>query len=160
MHALRAYSITETAKAREAAVEAETRRLAEEEARRLAEEEARRLAEEEARRLAEEEARRRSRRKPEDHGSSQRLPTIRSETATLLPVLPPSRTVYGDPLLWPLLYQGNRDQIKDPRQIYVGQILNIPRGLMASDLEAARQKAREAGIFELPGNGEKPSPPR
>jgi nucleoid-associated protein YgaU len=37
--------------------------------------------------------------------------------------------VYGDPLLWPLLYQANRDQIKDPRKIYAGQTLSIPRNI-------------------------------
>ncbi|NJC87854.1 MAG: LysM peptidoglycan-binding domain-containing protein [Desulfuromonas sp.] len=68
--------------------------------------------------------------------------------------------VYGDPMLWPLLYQANRDQIKDPQYIYVGQTLKIPRGLLASDFEAARQKAREAGLFGLPQNGAKPAPPR
>ncbi|MHB8709018.1 MAG: LysM peptidoglycan-binding domain-containing protein, partial [Desulfuromonadales bacterium] len=68
--------------------------------------------------------------------------------------------VYGDPLLWPLLYQANRDQIKDPRQIYVGQILKIPRGLLASDFEAARLKAREAELFGILPNGPKPSPPQ
>ena len=69
--------------------------------------------------------------------------------------------VYGDPLLWPLLYQANRDQIKDPAHIYVGQVLKIPRGLLASDLEAARQKAREAGLFGIAsGNGDKLPPPR
>jgi nucleoid-associated protein YgaU len=59
--------------------------------------------------------------------------------------------VYGDGLLWPLLYQANRDQIKDPRQIFPGQVLNIRRDMTEKDLEEARQKARESDIFPLTG---------
>ena len=55
--------------------------------------------------------------------------------------------VYADPLLWPLLYQANRDQIKDPRQIYPGQTLKIPRDLTAAEKEEARGKARTSDIF-------------
>ena len=157
-HALRAYGSTELAKAREA-VEAENLRLAElaagfgaaEEARRKAEEEARRKAAEEARRKAEEEAR-----KALEARSFTSYRVGSGESLASIAALP---NVYGDPLLWPLLYQANRDQIKDPSQIYVGQILTIPRGLMASDLELARQKAREAGLFGLAPNGAKPAPP-
>jgi nucleoid-associated protein YgaU len=149
-HALRAYSSTEIAKAREAA-EAQARRKAEEEARLKAEEEARLKAEEEARLKAEEEARKVS--EPRTTFTSYRVGG--GETLASIAALP---GVYGDPLLWPLLYQGNRDQIKDPSQIYAGQILTIPRGLMASDLELARQKARESGLFGLAPNGAKPAP--
>jgi nucleoid-associated protein YgaU len=125
-HALRAYSSTEIAKAREAA-EAQARLKAEEEARKGSE--------------------------PRTTFTSYRVGG--GETLASIAALP---GVYGDPLLWPLLYQGNRDQIKDPSQIYAGQILTIPRGLMASDLELARQKARESGLFGLAPNGAKPAP--
>lgn len=59
--------------------------------------------------------------------------------------------VYADGLLWPLLYQANRDQIKDPRQIFPGQTLSIRRDMTDKDLEDARQKARESDIFPVPG---------
>ena len=59
--------------------------------------------------------------------------------------------VYGEGLLWPLLYQANRDQIKDPRQIFPGQILGIRRDTTEAELEEARQKARESDIFPVPG---------
>lgn len=59
--------------------------------------------------------------------------------------------VYGEGLLWPLLYQANRDQIKDPRQIFPGQILEIRRDMTEEELEEARQKARESDIFPVPG---------
>lgn len=55
--------------------------------------------------------------------------------------------VYGDPLLWPLLYQANRDQIKDPRTIYVGQILYIPRNTSESEREEARIRAKKIDFF-------------
>jgi len=58
--------------------------------------------------------------------------------------------VYHDGLLWPLLYQANRDQIKDPRQIFPGQVLSIRRDMTQEELEDARQKARESDIFPVP----------
>lgn len=57
--------------------------------------------------------------------------------------------VYGDPLLWPLLYQANRDQIRDPRRLYRGQVISIPRGLSPGDLEEVREKARRSDIFPI-----------
>ena len=55
--------------------------------------------------------------------------------------------VYGDRLLWPLLYQANRDQIKDPRQIYAGQTLTIPRNVSEEEREKARNFAKKSDIF-------------
>ncbi|WP_459859885.1 LysM peptidoglycan-binding domain-containing protein [Desulfuromonas carbonis] len=55
--------------------------------------------------------------------------------------------VYDDPLLWPLLYKANRDQIRDPRQIYSGQVLTIPRELSSAELDDARQKAKQSDVF-------------
>lgn len=57
--------------------------------------------------------------------------------------------VYNEGLLWPLLYQANRDQIKDPRQIFPGQSLSIRRDMTEKDLEDARQRARESDIFSV-----------
>lgn len=58
--------------------------------------------------------------------------------------------VYGEGLLWPLLYQANRDQIKDPRQIFPGQTLGIRRDMTSEEQEEARQRARESDIFPVP----------
>lgn len=55
--------------------------------------------------------------------------------------------VYGDPLLWPLVYKANRDQIKDPQQIFPGQILMIPRDKSVEEKEAAREEARNSELF-------------
>ena len=57
--------------------------------------------------------------------------------------------IYADALLWPLIYQANRDQIKDPRQIYPKQTLAIPRQVSEQDRQEARQKARESKIFPV-----------
>lgn len=58
------------------------------------------------------------------------------------------KKVYGDALLWPLIYKANRDQIKDPQQIYPGQRLTIPRDVSEQEMEAARNTARESTIFQ------------
>lgn len=57
--------------------------------------------------------------------------------------------IYADALLWPLIYQANRDQIKDPRQIYPKQSLAIPRQVSDQDRQEARQRARESKIFPV-----------
>jgi len=55
--------------------------------------------------------------------------------------------VYGDGLLWPLIYRANRDQIKTPREIAPGQVLDIPRDKTSADLDAARKEALELNLF-------------
>ena len=57
--------------------------------------------------------------------------------------------VYKEGLLWPLLYQANRDQIKDPRQIFPGQVLSIRRDMTEEEQEEAREKARASDIFPM-----------
>lgn len=145
-HARRAIALTEEAKVR----------LAEEEKARqaaLEEEKARQAAlEEEQRKQAE---RQRQAKKPEpkpvpepkpkiiplanyDVGAGETLWTISAQAQ-----------VYNEGLLWPLLYQANRDQIKDPRQIFPGQTLSIRRDMTEEELEEARNTARESDIFPV-----------
>jgi nucleoid-associated protein YgaU len=57
--------------------------------------------------------------------------------------------IYQDPLLWPLLYRANRDQIKDPRRVYDGQTLTIPRNQNESEIAEAMATARKSDIFPL-----------
>lgn len=58
------------------------------------------------------------------------------------------KEIYGDPYLWPLIYKANRSQIKDPTQIFEGQRLVIPRGVIAKDMDEAIAEAREKGLWQ------------
>ena len=55
--------------------------------------------------------------------------------------------VYKDALLWPLIYKANRDQIKDPKEIFAGQVFVIPRDKNRDEIEDAREEARELNLF-------------
>lgn len=57
------------------------------------------------------------------------------------------REVYNDPLLWPVIYKANRDQIKDPRQVFPGQVLTIPRRLTETVKQTTRKEAKESNTF-------------
>lgn len=83
---------------------------------------------------------------PGERSVKQRLSYTVSE-GELLWTIAKRADVYGDPLLWPLLYQANRDQIKDPRMIYAGQILTIPRNVSEEEREKARNLAKKTDIF-------------
>ncbi|MEA3464861.1 MAG: LysM peptidoglycan-binding domain-containing protein [Thermodesulfobacteriota bacterium] len=54
---------------------------------------------------------------------------------------------YNEGLLWPLIYKANRDQIKDPQQIFPGQSLTIPRNNSDVEKENARETAIKSRIF-------------
>jgi hypothetical protein len=60
--------------------------------------------------------------------------------------------IYQDPLLWPILYQGNRDRLHDPDMIYPRQELAVPRGYSQDEADMARQRARKRGPWRL-GDG-------
>ena len=52
------------------------------------------------------------------------------------------RDIYNDPFLWPILYDANKEKIKNPNKIYPGLKLQIPRaGYKPADIRTARQKA-------------------
>lgn len=60
------------------------------------------------------------------------------------------KNIYHEGLLWPLIYKANRDQIKDPQQIFPGQTLTITRQHSDDEKENARETARNSGIFIQP----------
>lgn len=63
-----------------------------------------------------------------------------------LPQIAAQSDVYNDYKLWPLLYRANRDQISDPKHIWPGQVLRIPRNLGREEITEARRYAQEKPI--------------
>jgi nucleoid-associated protein YgaU len=62
-----------------------------------------------------------------------------------LPSIAARHEIYNDSFMWPLIYKANRDQVKDPRVLYTGQDLKIPREISTEEIIVAR---REAGAQE------------
>lgn len=60
-----------------------------------------------------------------------------------LPQIAALAEVYNDQFLWPILYRANRDQIRDPRHLWPGQVLRIPRNLTRDDVQEARRYAQD-----------------
>jgi hypothetical protein len=63
-----------------------------------------------------------------------------------LPLIASQPEVYGDRNLWPLIYRANRDQIRDPRHIWPGQVLRIPRNNSRDEIGEARRYAQERAL--------------
>ena len=62
-----------------------------------------------------------------------------------LPSIAARHEIYNDSFMWPLIYKANRDQIKDPKVLYAGQDLKVPRDMTTEEIIEAR---REAGAPE------------
>lgn len=60
-----------------------------------------------------------------------------------LPQIAARSDVYGDANMWPLIYRANRDQIRDPKRIWPGQVLRIPRSASREDVAEAQRHAQE-----------------
>lgn len=72
------------------------------------------------------------------------LPSVHTvKRGETLPQIAAQSDVYGDALLWPLIYRANRDQIRDPQRIWPGQVLRIPRNPGRDDIAEARRLAQE-----------------
>ncbi|KAB0669866.1 LysM peptidoglycan-binding domain-containing protein [Oryzomonas sagensis] len=130
------------------------KREAEEEARRQAAERAARAEEERLQReAAQAEARlqERNRLKAAAEAAAARAKAASKEPPVALPstytvrrgeTLPQiaGRTeIYNDVSLWPLIYRANRDQIRDPKRLWPGQVLTIPRHFSHDDAVEARR---------------------
>ena len=62
-----------------------------------------------------------------------------------LPQIAAKPEIYNDMALWPLIYRANRDQIRDPYQLWPGQTLKVPRNFSREEaLEARRQAHRRS----------------
>lgn len=124
----------------------EAARLAEEQKRaeleRAAREAAERLAQEQAQAAeqAQKEAAEQERRKPKPPQKEvQQVSSYTVKRGETLPLIASQPQVYGDRSLWPLIYRANRDQIGDPRHVWPGQVLRIPRNLGRDDIAEARR---------------------
>jgi nucleoid-associated protein YgaU len=56
-----------------------------------------------------------------------------------LPQIAARSEIYNDSSLWPLIYRANRDQIRDPRQLWPGQNLKIPRHFTRDEAQEAKR---------------------
>jgi nucleoid-associated protein YgaU len=55
------------------------------------------------------------------------------------------KDIYNDPFLWPIIYEANKDIIKNPKLLYPGQELGIPReGYVLDEIRSIRKKAGAA----------------
>jgi len=59
------------------------------------------------------------------------------------------KTIYNDAWMWPKIWQGNRDKIKDPDLIYPGQKLSIPS---AGPMTAGEKAAAKSYYSKKMGN--------
>ncbi|HTR82529.1 MAG TPA: hypothetical protein VMM58_12945 [Bacteroidota bacterium] len=50
------------------------------------------------------------------------------------------KSIYGNPFMWPKIWQGNRDQIKDPDIIHKGQRLKIPTAGPLTEVEKKAER--------------------
>jgi len=74
-----------------------------------------------------------------------------------LRVIAGRRKIYNDPYQWPLIYKANRDQIRDPHQIFVGQHLVIPRTITIEEVRDARMQAGALAPYDPPPEAFHPS---
>jgi len=67
-----------------------------------------------------------------------------------LPSIAARHDIYNDSFMWPLIYKANRDQIKDPKVVYVGQDLKIPRDMNNDEIIEARREAGAPDPEKIP----------
>lgn len=58
-----------------------------------------------------------------------------------LPQISARSEIYDDSTLWPLIYRANRDQIRDPKRLWPGQVFVIPRNFSRDEAIEARRYA-------------------
>lgn len=72
---------------------------------------------------------------------SQPLPptTYTVRRGETLPQISARTEIYNDSTLWPIIYRANRDQIRDPRRLWPGQVFVIPRNFSRDEAVEARR---------------------
>lgn len=81
--------------------------------------------------------------------------TVRS--GDKLHIIAARKEIYNDSYQWPLIYKANRDQIRDPHVLFVGQQLVIPRKLTIEEVREARRQAGALEPFDPPPDAFHPS---
>ena len=56
-----------------------------------------------------------------------------------LPQISARTDIYNDSTLWPIIYRANRDQIRDPKRLWPGQVFVIPRNFSRAEAVEARR---------------------
>lgn len=56
-----------------------------------------------------------------------------------LPQISARTEIYNDSSLWPIIYRANRDQIRDPKRLWPGQVFVIPRKFSHDEAVEARR---------------------
>ena len=56
-----------------------------------------------------------------------------------LPQISARAEIYNDSSLWPIIYRANRDQIRDPKRLWPGQVFIIPRNFSRDEAMEARR---------------------
>lgn len=56
-----------------------------------------------------------------------------------LPQISARTEIYNDSTLWPIIYRANRDQIRDPKRLWPGQVFVIPRNFSHDEAAEARR---------------------
>lgn len=74
--------------------------------------------------------------KEQDQHLSASYTVRRGET---LPQIAGRPEIYNDSSLWPIIYRSNRDQISDPKRLWPGQVLVIPRHFSQVEAVGARR---------------------
>jgi hypothetical protein len=65
--------------------------------------------------------------------------------------------IYNDPFMWPLIYDANKDKIKNPDLIYPGQEFSIPRaGYSIDEVKDARRSAGAPRPYMPPEGADAP----
>ena len=71
-------------------------------------------------------------------------PTYTVRRGETLPQIAARSEIYNDSSLWPIIYRANRDQIRDPKQLWPGQVLKIPRHFSRDEaIDAKRYSGRK-----------------
>lgn len=61
-----------------------------------------------------------------------------------LPQISARTEIYNDSTLWPIIYRANRDQIRDPKRLWPGQVFVIPRNFSHDDAVEARRYSNKS----------------